>query len=236
MRDHHIVSPRDVITCLLLVTLVAVTACDAGGDGLVAPEGTGVPVIIELPAPNRDGPLSLEETLWLRRSVRSFTERPLTLAEIGQLLWAGQGENRESGGRTNPSAGGLYPLEFYVVASTGMLHYLPDGHQAEVVTSADLRSRLAEATFGQKAVVDAPTVFIICGVFSRTEERYGGRAERYVYLEAGHVAQSLLLQAVALGMGGVPIGAFDDTAVTNLLDLPVDHVPLYLVPVGHPQG
>jgi SagB-type dehydrogenase family enzyme len=222
------------MACLLLVTL-AVSGCGAGGDGSETGEGTEVLEIIDLPAPSRDGPLSLEETLWLRRSVRSFTGRALTLAELGQLLWAGQGQNRESRGRTNPSAGALYPLEIYVVTSTRMLHYLPDGHRVEVVMSVDLRGELAEAALGQAAVEDAPSVFIVCGVLARSEGKYGERAERYMFMEAGHVAQSLLLQAVALSMGGVPVGAFDDTAVADVLGLPVDHVPLYLIPVGHPE-
>jgi SagB-type dehydrogenase family enzyme len=234
MSNHQIVSAQGAIAGVLLVGL-AVNACGVGGDGSDLREGTDVLETIALPAPNREGPLTLEETLWLRRSVRDFTGRALTMAEIGQLLWAGQGQNRESGGRTNPSAGGLYPLELYVVTPTGMLHYLSDGHRAEVATSVDLRRRLAEAALGQESVESAPAVFIVCGVFSRTEARYGRRAERYVYLEAGHVAQSLLLQAVALDLGGVPIGAFDDDAVAEVLDLPVDHDPLYLVPIGYPE-
>jgi SagB-type dehydrogenase family enzyme len=228
------VSTRDAIVCLLIVIL-AVSGCGAGGDGSEKGEGTEVLEIIDLPAPSRGGPLSLEETLWLRRSVRSFTGRALTLAELGQLLWAGQGQNRESGGRTNPSAGALYPLELYVATSTMMLHYLPEDHRVEVVTSVDLRGELAEAALGQAAVKDAPSVFIVCGVLARSEGKYGERAERYMFMEAGHVAQSLLLQAVALGMGGVPVGAFDDTAVADLLGMPIDHVPLYLIPVGHPE-
>ncbi|MFP4554430.1 MAG: SagB/ThcOx family dehydrogenase [Actinomycetota bacterium] len=226
-------SSRDAIACVLVLAMAA-NACNSGDVGSVADEGPEVLETIELPAPNHDGPLALEKTLWLRRSVRSFTERELTLAEVGQLLWAGQGQNRESGARTNPSAGGLYPLELYVVTPNGMLHYLPDDHRAEIITHEDLRIRLAAAALGQEAVEDAPAVFIVCGVFSRTEARYGGRAERYVYLEAGHAAQSLLLQAVALDMGGVPIGAFDDGAVADLLDLPADHDVVYLMPVGHP--
>lgn len=224
------------VTCVLLVIL-AISSCDtAGGGGSQSGEGSKALGIVELPDPSRDGHLSLEETLWLRRSVRSFTASPLTTAEIGQLLWAGQGQNRGSRGRTNPSAGALYPLELYVVTPTGMLHYLPDGHRAEQVGSVDLRGDLAGAALGQGAVEEAPSVFVVCGVFSRSEAKYGERAERYVYLEAGHVGQSLLLQAAALDLAGVPIGAFDDATVGDVLDLPADHTPLYLIPIGHGDG
>ena len=76
--------------------------------------------------------------------------------------------------------------------------------------------------------------FIVAAVYSRTEQKYGERAERYVKLEAGHAAQNLLLQAVSLGLGAVPIGAFHNDEVQEVLDLPSGHEPLYLIPVGHP--
>jgi nitroreductase len=63
--------------------------------------------------------------------------------------------------------------------------------------------------------------------------RYGDRADRYVLLEAGHAAQNLLLEAVAMGLGAVPIGAFDDVAVSQAMELADGEVPLYLIPVGH---
>lgn len=156
------------------------------------------------------------------------------MAEISQLLWAAQGVTRGWGGRTAPSAGALYPLELYAVTPDGFLHYMPDEHTAMVVSRADLRRPLARAAFGQSAVEETPAVFVIAAVTSRTAAKYGPRAERYVTLEAGHAAQNLLLQAVALDLGAVPVGAFSDEGVSEALGLPADHEPLYLVPVGHP--
>lgn len=189
---------------------------------------------VELPAPRTDGPMSLERALAARRSVRDFTDERLTLEELAQLLWAAQGITADWGGRTAPSAGALYPLEVYAVTPGGLYHYLPDGHRADVLRADDLRRPLAAAALGQSAVAEAPAVLVIAAVFRRTEVKYGERAERYVHLEAGHAAQNVLLQAVALGLGGVPIGAFSDREVQRVLGLPADHEPLYLIPVGHP--
>jgi len=190
---------------------------------------------IALPAPRLKGEVGLEETLAARRSVRQFTEEELTLEEISQLLWAAQGITAAWGGRTAPSAGALYPLEVYVVTADGLYHYVPQGHKAIVESRADLRGALWRAGLSQNAIREAPAVFVITAVYARTEKKYGGRAERYVKLETGHAAQNLLLQAVALGLGGVPIGAFYDDQVQSALSLPSDHEPLYLIPIGHPR-
>ncbi len=179
--------------------------------------------------------MSVEEALARRRSVREYTDEPLTVQEISQLLWAAQGQTRSWGGRTAPSAGALYPLEVYVVTAEGLRHYLPAGHRAELRSAEDLREPLARAALGQSAVAEAPAVFVVTAVLARTAAKYGSRAERYVTLDAGHAAENLLLQAVALGLGGVSIGAFDDARVREVLGLPRGQQPLYLIPVGHPR-
>ncbi|MCG2768363.1 MAG: SagB/ThcOx family dehydrogenase [Anaerolineae bacterium] len=189
---------------------------------------------ILLPAPRLSSERSLEETLSRRRSVRRFTDEELTPQEISQLLWAVQGITREWGGRTAPSAGALYPLEVYVAMPRGFYHYVPQGHKLEIITRNDLRAEIWEASLKQDAVRDAPAVFIIAAVYERTAVKYGDRAARYVHLEAGHAAQNLLLQAVALDLGGVPIGAFHDDRLQSALSLPGDHEPLYVIPIGHP--
>ena len=178
--------------------------------------------------------MSLDEALASRRSVREFTSEPLSLEQVSQLLWAAQGITADWGGRTAPSAGALYPLEVYVATAEGLSHYLPDGHRLETVSGTDLREALARAALGQTQVSDAPVVFVISAVTARTAEKYGDRAERYVQLEAGHACQNLLLEAVALGLGAVPTGAFSDDAVRDVLGFPEGDHPLYLVPVGYP--
>ena len=189
--------------------------------------------MIELDPPRVRGDLSVEEALRNRRSIREYEALDLTLTEIGQLLWSAQGVTGHRGGRTAPSAGGTYPLELYVATSAGLFHYHAGDHVLEAVSETDLRGDLHRAGLSQDAILHAPAVFIVSAVPSRTEEVYGSRAGRYVTLEAGHAAQNLLLQAVALGLGAVPIGAFDDGAVSEIIGLGADERPLYLIPVGH---
>ena len=220
-----------------LAGLVATQLLVAGGcaRGTPRPSPEAAERRIVLPAPRLEGEVSLEETLSRRRSARDYTDRPLTWGDIGQLLWATQGVTADWGARTAPSAGALYPLELYVCTAEGVHRYVPQGHQLEKVSSSDARDGLWEAALLQNWILEAPAVFAIIGVYERTELKYGDRAERYVKLEAGHACQNLLLQAVALDLGAVPVGAFYDDQVQAALELPADHEPLYLVPVGHPR-
>jgi SagB-type dehydrogenase family enzyme len=189
---------------------------------------------IRLPERGASASDGFDELLSARRSIREFSARPLTEDEIGRLLWAAQGVTSSAGGRTTPSAGGLYPLELYVATADGVFRYLAADHRLEVQSEGDVRGLLYQAGLEQTAIRDAPAVFVVTGVVERTESRYGDRAERYVILEAGHAAQNMLLQAVALELGAVPIGAFDDDRVTSILGLVQGEVPLYLIPVGDP--
>lgn len=212
-----------------------VTGCRGGSeaeDGVTT--STGRRSRIDFP-PVKESFLAVETALRRRRSVREFAAGPLTDAEIGQLLWAAQGVTADWGGRSAPSAGALYPLELHAVTASGSLHYLPVGHRAEVTTREDLRPDLMGAALDQEPVGAAPLVVAVVAVPARTAARYGSRARRYVDLEAGHAAQNLLLQAVALDLAAVPIGAFDDDAVAKILTLPAGHEPRYLIPVGHPR-
>jgi SagB-type dehydrogenase family enzyme len=190
---------------------------------------------IALPAPRREGPMSVEQTLVQRRSVREFTSRRLGPETVGQLLWAAQGLVGEEDRRTAPSAGALYPLEVYAVTPEGVEHYLPEEHALERVRSGDVRAALRAACGNQEFVTQAPLTIALCAVYRRIESRYGARrGPRYVHFEAGHAAQNVLLQAVALGLGGVPVGAFDDEQVHAVLGTPEDHPPLYLLSIGEP--
>jgi SagB-type dehydrogenase family enzyme len=184
--------------------------------------------------PPTDSAVPLETALRRRRSVRTFGAELLTDADVGQVLWAAQGITAVWGGRTTPSAGALYPLEVYAITPGRTIHYLPDGHRGEVTMEADVRAELMAAAGGQEAIAQAPLVVAVVAVPARTAARYGERTERYVDLEAGHTAQNMLLQAVALGLVAVPVGAFDDDAVTDTLALPPGHEPRYLLAVGHP--
>lgn len=192
--------------------------------------------IVPLPAPRLEGDLTLEAALARRRTIRELAADPLTDAEIGQLLWAAQGVTHDEVRRTAPSASSLFPLEVYVAAPAGLAHYRPDRHALERLSDADLRPALQAATGDQPFVASAPLVVLICAVPERLTGRHGPvRAVRYAAFEAGHAGQNLLLQAVALGLGAVPIGSFRDAEVSRLLDLPAGEEPLYLFAVGRPR-
>ncbi|MBI4580750.1 MAG: SagB/ThcOx family dehydrogenase [Planctomycetes bacterium] len=189
-----------------------------------------------LPAPALTGPVSLEEAIRRRRTAREFAEAPLAIEQVGQLCWAGQGiTDRQGALRAAPSAGALYPIELYVVTAEGVSRYRPTDHSLEHHLAGDHRRPLQRAALGQEAIGHAPICIIIAAVVERTARKYHDRAERYCFMEAGHVAQNVLLQATALRLAGVPIGAFEDEQVAEALKLPKGHRVLYLLPLGHPR-
>lgn len=207
-----------------------------GPDTQITASITSSPQTIILPTPVLIGGITLEEVIKIRRSIREFNAKPLTESEIGQLLWAAQGITHSAGLRTAPSAGALYPLEVYVATGEGVFHYEPQGHQLSIHLQDDVRPALYNAALKQEAILESPAIFVFTALYSRTTKKYGEeRGPRYVLLEAGHAAQNLLLQAVALNLGAVPIGAFYDDKVQEALALPADLQPLYLIPVGHPK-
>lgn len=183
----------------------------------------------------RSGSLALNEAIERRRSVRSFADEQLAMAKIKKLAWSAQGVTSEQGYRACPSAGALYPLELYVATTSGLYHYQPQKNELKRMSGKDLRRELARACLGQMPIARAGAVFIFTAVFERTSRKYGKRAERYVYMEAGHCAQNVLLEAVALGLAAYPVGAFVDSRVSQVLGLPENHEPVYVIPVGHPK-
>lgn len=200
---------------------------------------------VKLPPPKTVGTMSVEEAISRRRSTRSFTDEPLSLQDVSQLLWAAQGiTDPVKNFRAAPSAGATYPLEIYVVVSKdgveglacGIYHYDPREHRLIRMLGSDLRSGLAEAALGQSSVKEAPISIVVTAVYERTTSKYGERGVRYVHMEAGHVGQNLYLQSTALGLGMVTVGAFYDDQVQKLLQLPEDQKPLYIIPVGHPKS
>ena len=194
---------------------------------------------IKLPLPKTTGKMSLEEAIVNRESVRSFSKRQLTLEEISQLLWAAYGprhvDSITGASKTVPSAGALYPMEIYIVSPNGVFHYFPSSHSLREISDKDLRSALSGAALWEEAIAQAAVNFVIACVYDRICWKYGERGMRYAHIEAGHIAQNIHLQAVCLGLGSVPIGAFNDTAVQKALYLPKDNIPIYIIPVGHPK-
>ncbi len=194
--------------------------------------------MIKLPGPAHDGKLPVEAAFLGRRSIRNYKEDPLDLKEISQLLWAAQGVIRPGGYRTCPSAGALYPLEIQLVAGRvdglpcGSYSYDCSNHAIFYKNEKDIRHDLALAALGQSMISRAPATIAICSIFERTTRKYGERGIRYIFMEAGHAAQNIHLQAVSLNLGTVVIGAFRDDEVKKALGLRSDESPLLLMPVG----
>jgi SagB-type dehydrogenase family enzyme len=197
------------------------------------------PGLMPLPDPDRQGRVPVEQALARRRSVRELHNTPpLALAELAQLLWAGQGQTHADGRRTVPSAGATYPLELYLLAGSvpelpaGLYHYWPSAHALERTAQGDKRVDLYQAAMKQAPLRAAPAVLVIAAVYQRSQDAYGDRGRRFADLEAGHAAQAIDLQAVALNLGAVALGAFSDSDVKRVLELPEPVEPLYLIPVG----
>ncbi|MFO7967149.1 MAG: SagB/ThcOx family dehydrogenase [Archaeoglobaceae archaeon] len=192
---------------------------------------------VELPAPQKSNVL-IEDAIEGRRSRRQYSDEPLNLKEISQLCWAAQGiTDRITGFRAAPSAGALYPIELFVVSGNsdlepGVYQYSPSGRKLTRVKQGDIREELARAAVGQQVVKAAPIDIVITGITSRTAQKYGSRAERYVHLEAGHVAQNIYLQCESLNLNTVSIGAFSDDDIRSLLSVNEEYTPLYVMPVG----
>lgn len=193
--------------------------------------------MFELPSPSLKSDSSLEQLLAQRRSIRDYSDTALSIAEVGQLLWAAQGISHARGLRTAPSAGALYPLELYLVTArvTGLArsvyHYQPRHHRLEK-TSDDVLDELSRSALSQSCVKEAAAVIVLAAVYERTMKKYGKRGRRYVHMEVGHAAQNIFLQSTALGLATVTVGAFDDVSVARALHLPDDVQPLLLMPIG----
>ena len=216
----------------------------AGAAVAAPPRAAEVPMsgIVDLPPPAADSGVSVERALRERRSVRAYAPGALTLAELGQFLWAAQGVTTPGGLRAASSAGVLYPLELRVVVGevagleTGVYRYRPGAHRLDRNDSRHLRPDLAAAAHQQAWVSDNAALVVISAQYARTTGKYGPRGVRYAQLEAGHAAENLFLQATALGIATVVVGAFDDAAVTRLLRLEPGEEPLVLMPLGHPDS
>jgi SagB-type dehydrogenase family enzyme len=187
------------------------------------------------------GFMSVEEAISKRRSIRGYSKAPLTFQELSQLLWAAQGiTDLKTGFRAAPSAGATYPLEVYVVIGNegvsgleaGIYHYNPLTNELKLIVKGDFRNELSSAALEQRWVKTAPVNIVLTAVYERTTRVYGDRGIRYVHMEVGHVSENIYLQATALGLGTVTVGAFNDELVQKILTLPKEQKPLYIMPVG----
>lgn len=196
------------------------------------------PAAISLPSPKKAGSVSLEAALAARRSVRAYTGQAVTLADVGQLLWAAQGITSPDGKRTVPSAMERYPLEIVVVAqnvdglSCGAYRYVPATHSLDLLIAAKPGVPLLAASTPQAHVHSAPAVFVISAVYERMGS--GAKNRTSTDYEAGLASENLLLEAVALGLGAVVTGGIDTASVKEAVKLTGSEQVIVVIPVGHP--
>ncbi len=210
---------------------------------LMAPAGAAGSMAspaVALPRARISGGMPLANALQARRSLRNYADTSLSLAQVSQLLWAAQGITSPRGLRTAPSAGGLYPLETYLVAGrvngleAGVYHYRPASHDLVMIKKGDVRANLAHACMSQPWVRAAPASVVFVAVRARMADVYHAHADRYIDMEIGHAGQNVYLQATSLGLGTVAVGAFDEDEVSGILNLPRGQEPRYVMPVGNP--
>lgn len=199
---------------------------------------------IYLPPPSQKGGMSLVAAISARRSGRDFPNEAISQSQLSQILWAAQGITDTSWRlRSVPSAGATYPLEIFVVCGKGGIEdieegiygYTPGNHSLALHGKGDVRLGLARAALDQEFIYQAPVNIVICAIYSRTQARYGMRGERYIHMEVGHAGQNIYLQATALGLATVAVGAFYDEPVREVLRLDKQYKPLYIMPLGKPR-
>jgi SagB-type dehydrogenase family enzyme len=195
------------------------------------------PAIISLASPKKTSRVSVEGVLAARRSVRAYSKQPLTVDEVGQLLWAAQGVTSPDGKRTAPSAMHRYPLEIAVVAQNveglpnGAYRYLSATHALEALTSTKPGTQLLVGATSQGQVHSAPAVFVIAAVYERMGP--GLKNRTWTDYEAGLASENLMLEAVALGLGSVVTGGIDAAAVKEAVKFTANEQVIVIIPVGH---
>lgn len=183
--------------------------------------------------------MSVEQALQKRRSSRTYTDRPISLQDLGQVLWAAQGITGHYDKRTAPSAGALHQMSVTIAAAgvedlePGIYRYRPENHDLLLLAAGDGRADLRGAADHQEAIGVCPVDIIIAAAPGAVTDKYGDRGFRYLHMEAGHISQNIYLQATALDLSTASMAAFDDEALGQAAHLKADEVPLYVMPVGY---
>lgn len=196
----------------------------------------------ELEKPDRSGGRPLFSLLQERRSERNYRESVLPGIKLSQVLWAAQGISLATEYhqfRTAPSAGGLFPIETYCVINNvegfnpGVYHYQIPFHTLVLVKKGNFGTELARAALGQKMLRDASFNLVWSAMIERSKWKYEQRAYRYIYLDAGHIAQNTALAAVSCGLGSCQVGAFFDEEVNKIIDIDgVNEFAVYMTSIG----
>lgn len=203
---------------------------------------------LNLPAPYAQGETSLVECLERRRRIREYSNASLPVSAVSRLLWSAQGMSGPEGKRTAPSAGGRYPLRLHVLVrrvegvAPGVYDYDPAGHALRRLGELPAASDVEAVGIGdQPWLGEAALVMGVAADLADAVQHFasqppeGERGRRYVFLEAGAVAQNVHLQATDLALGCVLVGGFDDERAREMLGLPPGLEPTALLCIGHPR-
>ncbi|OPY75932.1 MAG: Nitroreductase family protein [Syntrophorhabdus sp. PtaU1.Bin153] len=198
---------------------------------------------IKLPDVKDKQAVYLRDVIENRHSTRTFQGQPITLDQLGYILWSAYGF-RKDGGRVVPSGGGLYPLDIYVIQGktkdlpsgllqSGIYHYSPREREMVLIKPGDFRREVAKASLSQMWMASAPCMIAIAVEYARITRKYGDRGIRYAHMESGNVSQNIFLAATSHGLKCGIVGAFEDDVVKGVMGLPRTHEPLLIMPIGY---
>lgn len=205
----------------------------------IYPEAAKVP----LPRPVFGETNSLWDILNQRRSRRRYTSDPISMTTLATLLWAAQGITLSVPNyqfRTAPSAGALYPVETYLATyyvsgiKQGIYHFNVLDFALEEIAQGNFGEHLTRAALDQAMAGRGAVLFIWTAIVLRSMWKYRNRCIRYIFMDAGHIAQNLQIAASAMGLGCCTIGAFYDDEINQILGVDgEEETVIYLGAVGN---
>lgn len=205
-----------------------------------------VPLPMDLPPSMR----TFDEVVGGRVSARDFAPGAIGVQQLAKALTFGYGVTRSNDDndyprpfRAVPSGGALYPLEVYVHATrvnglaAGLYHYDPEDETLDVLRLGDESAEVASFMVQPDLCRRAAVTLLLTAVFVRSVFKYGDRGYRFVLMEAGHLAQNMLLTAAAMGLAGVSIGGYVDRRADRYLRLDgVNESVVYVLHLGREKA
>ena len=195
--------------------------------------------VTNLPEPNLQSNFSLEQALKQRRSRRDFSDNPISLNQLSQVLWAAYGITKEPIYKTAPSAGAIYPMTIYVSTckvknmENGFYRYIPETHSLKLIDDNNYKKIIYKLGYRQNCLKNPAFTILMAANFNKIENRYGNKAKRYTFMEAGHISQNIYLQVESLGLGTVAVGAFNEASMNKNLPVKAEENIIYIMPIGN---
>jgi len=184
----------------------------------------------------------LEHIIKARKSIRKFSNAPLSLEEVSLLL-NGCKINEKEGyfeRRAYPSAGARFPIEIYPVVfnveglKPGAYHYNSNNHSLELLIEKDLGKSTSD--FVSSFIENPAMALIMTAVIPRSEVKYGLKAYPFSLIEAGHIGQNIYLLSTKYNLGCCAIGGYVDETICKVLDLTKEEIPIYSLAIGKIDG